>query len=274
MKPYVEAAEAISAGLDRPFPHTAIVLGSGLGRFHENMQLTATIDYADIPHFPVSTVAGHAGRLLVGRVGGLPLACMQGRMHYYEGYSPSQLAVPVRTLHQLGVNTLVVTNAAGGIAEQMGPGTLMMIDDHINLSGRNPLSGPNDDDLGVRFPDMSCAWDKGLRETLVQAGVSSGVALQHGVYMQITGPNFETPAEIRMMGRLGADVVGMSTVPECLVARHAGMRVAGLSVITNWAAGLQPDHELTHEETIEVADAAYQDTRQLLLAFFAALAAE
>lgn len=235
------------------FPATAIVLGSGLGCFGDEMTLETAIPYGEIGGFPVSTVMGHAGRLLIGHIDGTPLICMQGRMHIYEGYSAQALTVPVRTLKTLGVDTIVLTNAAGGINPALAPGSIMIIDDHINLSGINPLVGPNDTRYGPRFFDMTDAYDAGLRAALHRA--AAGVIVHSGVYAQMLGPNFETPAEIRMLARLGADAVGMSTVPECLVARHCGMRVVGLSVITNLAAGIAP-HALTHHETVTEAEKA------------------
>ncbi|MEO0420815.1 MAG: purine-nucleoside phosphorylase [Pseudomonadota bacterium] len=266
----LKAADAIRrlAGTDA-LGEDAVVLGSGLGRFGETLTLRAEIAYEDIPQFPRSTVSGHRGRLLVGDLpNGRPILCMQGRMHYYEGYSAAQIALPVRTLHALGVERMLMTNAAGGIHPDFKPGDLMRIDDHINLTGCNPLIGPNDDTLGPRFPDMSRAWDPALGEHLQRAGERSGVPLQRGVYVQVTGPSFETPAEIRMLGRLGADAVGMSTVPEAITARHLGVRIAGISLITNYAAGLQPNQTLTLEEAMEEAAAAYERLRDLLLAYY------
>lgn len=268
------AAEAIRAHLgEAPFPRTALILGSGLGRFGEAMQVDHAIGYGDIPGYPVSTVPGHSGRLLIGAGAGLPLVCMQGRMHLYEGYAPARLALPIRALRLLGVETLVVTNAAGSLRPEMGPGSLMAIEDHINMTGRNPLAGPNDDRFGERFFDMSTAWDPDLRAALRNAAAAEDIALQSGVYLQTMGPNFETPAEVRMMARLGADAVGMSTVPECLVARHAGMRVLGLSLITNLAAGIA-DHPLSHAETMEEGEKAYARLERLFLRLFGDMAAK
>ncbi|MEM7568418.1 MAG: purine-nucleoside phosphorylase [Pseudomonadota bacterium] len=249
------------------FPKTALVLGSGLGPFGEEIELETIIPYGEIPGFPQSTVAGHEGRFLIGKAAGHPVICMQGRVHLYEGYPASLLAVPIRVLKTLGIERLILTNAAGSIRPDMPPGSLMMITDHINLSGQNPLIGPNADDFGPRFHDVSEAWTPALQEALLDASAASGVALHRGVYLQVTGPNFETPAEIRAFGRLGADAVGMSTVPEVLVASHSGMQVAGISLITNMAAGLSPV-ELTHTETIEEAEKAYEKIKALLQAFF------
>lgn len=259
------AADTIRAQIgDTPFPRTALILGSGLGRFGEAMQVATAIDYGDIPGYPVSTVPGHSGRLLIGSAAGLPLVCMQGRMHLYEGYEARRLALPIRALRLLGVETLIVTNAAGSLRPEMGPGSLVAIEDHINLTGQNPLAGPNDDRFGERFFDMSTAWDPDLRAALHAAAAAEDIALESGVYLQTMGPNFETPAEVRMIARLGADAVGMSTVPECLVARHAGMRVLGLSLITNLAAGIA-DHPLTHTETMEEGEKAYAKLERLFL---------
>ncbi len=261
-----QSVAALGARCGGKLPATALVLGSGLGPFGERMAQDLIVPYAEIPGFPVSTVPGHTGRLLIGRAGDRPLVCMQGRMHLYEGYSPAHLALPIRTLRRLGVERLILTNAAGGVARDLGPGALMAIADHINLSGQNPLIGPNDPAIGPRFFDMSNAYDRDLRATLLNAGARVGVAVRAGTYLFTLGPNFETPAEVRMMERLGADAVGMSTVPECLVANHCGMKVVGLSVITNFAAGISP-HTLTHQETLAEAERAYARVERLLLAF-------
>lgn len=267
---YEPPLAAIRAAHQGTMPKIALILGSGLGRFGERMEIETILPYGDIPGFPVSTVAGHSGRLLIGRFAGAPLTCMQGRMHLYEGYEAARLAIPVRTLKLLGVETLLVTNAAGSTREEMGPGSLMAISDHINLSGQNPLIGRNDERFGPRFFDMSAAWDPDLRARLAMAADESGVRLHQGVYAQVAGPNFETPAEVRMLKAMGADAIGMSTVPECLVARHAGIRVLGMSVITNLAAGIAR-HALSHEETISEADKAYEHMMTLLTAFFSRL---
>ena len=264
------AVAAIRARHKGPFPEVAIILGSGLGQFGDDMAVETVIAYEEIAGFPVSTVAGHAGRLLIGRLGPTPLVAMQGRMHLYEGYPATLLALPIRAFRELGVKILIITNAAGSLREDMGPASLMIIDDHINFSGQNPLTGVNDDHFGPRFFDMTEAYDAGLRAALADAAAATGVTLHRGVYIQAAGPNFETPAEVRAFARWGADAVGMSTVPECLVARHCGLRVVGLSVITNLAAGLA-GQELTHTETMEEADKASADLRRLLGAFIAGL---
>jgi inosine/guanosine/xanthosine phosphorylase family protein len=261
------AAAAIRARLGESFPKTAIVLGSGLGRFGEKLSNARSMSYADIPGFSRSTVAGHHGNLIVGEVGGAPLAVMQGRVHAYEGHPPQAIAVPIRTLRKLGVERLVLTNASGGLRVDMPAGTLMIVADHINFSAINPLAGPNDDSVGPRFPDMSKAYDPELRAMLAAAAREAGVAVRTGIYLYTLGPNFETPAEVRMFAALGADAVGMSTVPECLAARHCGMKVAALSLVTNLAAGLSTS-PLSHEETLASAQTAYERVERLLLAFF------
>ncbi|MEI9994441.1 MAG: purine-nucleoside phosphorylase [Rhizomicrobium sp.] len=258
---------AVKAVLGEAFPKTALVLGSGLGPFADTMADAVDIPYGDIPGFPVPTVAGHEGRLRIGTVGGHPLVCMQGRLHGYEGHPAQALAVPVRILRRLGAERLILTNAAGGLRPDLPAGTLMIVEDHINFSGRNPLVGPNDDSFGPRFPDMSHAYDPELRVRLAQAARDADVAVTQGIYVHVLGPSFETPAEIRMFAALGADAVGMSTVPECLVAVHAGMKVAALSLITNLAAGLSAV-PLTHHETLSEAAKAYARVERLLLRFF------
>lgn len=265
------AAAAVRKRLGKVFPKAAIVLGSGLGRFADNLAHAESMSYADIPGFSPSTVAGHHGNLVIGDLGGVPLAVMQGRIHAYEGHPPQAIAVPIRTLRKLGVDRLVLTNASGGLTSDMPAGTLMIVKDHINLSGINPLAGPNDESVGPRFPDMSHAYDPELRAMLAVAAREAGVAVRTGIYLYTLGPNFETPAEVRMFAALGADVVGMSTVPECLVASHCGMKVAALSLVTNLAAGLSTA-PLSHEDTLAAAQNAYGRVERLLLKFFAARA--
>jgi inosine/guanosine/xanthosine phosphorylase family protein len=260
--------DALTAAVGGAFPKTVLVLGSGLGPLAEKIESRRDIAYADIPGFPVPTVSGHAGRLRLGLLGKTPIACMQGRLHAYEGHPAQALAVPVRILRRMGVERLVLTNAAGGLRAHLPAGTLMVIDDHINYSGLNPLVGPNDEAVGPRFPDMSHAYDPVLRAALHAAGARAGVTLEHGVYVYVTGPSFETPAEIRMFAAMGADAVGMSTVPETIAAVHCGMKVVALSLITNLAAGLS-DVPLTHHETLSEAAKAYDRVERLLLEFFA-----
>ena len=214
-------------------PDVAIVLGTGLGGLASEIDVAATVEYADIPGFPLSTVESHAGRLLCGSLGGKTVVAMQGRFHRYEGYSLQQVTFPIRVLRALGAETLVVSNACGGMREEWAPGDLMLIADHINLLGDNPLVGENDDRLGVRFPDMSAPYDAALRALARDVAREQGTVLREGVYVAVTGPNLETRAEYRMLRTIGADVVGMSTVPEVIVAVQGGMRVIGLSIITD-----------------------------------------
>jgi purine-nucleoside phosphorylase len=220
-------------------PTIGIVLGSGLGFFaDERVRKHVNVPYKYIPEFPRSTVQGHKGNLVFGHVGSHAVACMQGRFHYYEGYAMSEVVKPIRVMAELGVKRLIITNAAGGINENFQEGTLMLITDHINLMGSNPLMGANDDSVGVRFPDMTAAYDEKFRAGAASVADALNIKVDKGVYLATTGPSFETPAEIRAFKALGADAVGMSTVPEVIAARHAGLRVCGISCITNKAAGL------------------------------------
>jgi purine-nucleoside phosphorylase len=234
-------------------PRVGLVLGSGLGAFAKTLDDAIAIPYGEIPHFPVSTAIGHKGELVIGLCGGVPVAVMAGRVHYYEGYTPAEVVFPVRVLGRFGVTTLVLTNAAGTVNPDYRPGELMVIEDHINYMGMNPLVGPNDDALGLRFFDLSEAYDPELREIAAAAGAAAGVTVRKGVYIAFTGPSYETPAEIRMARTLGADAVGMSTVPEVIAARHMGIRVLGLSCITNMAAGVIKQ-KLNHLEVLEVGE--------------------
>ncbi len=231
-------------------PLVALVLGSGLGPFADEFAHAAKIPYAEIPHFPQSTAIGHAGQLVIGKVDGVAVAGMQGRVHLYEGYSVKEVSFPVRVFARLGVKALILTNAAGGI--KFVQGRLVVIRDHINLQGVNPLSGPNDERFGVRFPDMTTAYDKRFREMTVGQGNRLGIGLDEGVYAALPGPSYETPAEIKYLRAIGADLVGMSTVPEVLAARHCSMRVLGISCVTNAAAGIL-DQPLNHREVLETA---------------------
>jgi purine-nucleoside phosphorylase len=228
-------AESVQAirGHTAAAPAIGIILGTGLGALAERIEVETSISYADIPHFPLSTVESHSGRLLFGRLGGKPVMAMQGRFHRYEGYTLQQVTFPVRVMRALGADTLVVSNACGGMNPLWAPGELMLIADHINLLGESPLTGPNDDSLGPRFPDMSQPYDHALQHLAREVALEQRIPLRSGVYVAVPGPNLETRAEYRMLRAMGADVVGMSTVPEVIVARHGGMRVLGISIITD-----------------------------------------
>ena len=236
-------------------PEVGIVLGSGLGDFADRAEVVSTVDYADIPDFPRSTVEGHRGRFIFGRIGKTPVVIMQGRVHYYEGYAMEDVVMPVRLMKLLGIKTLLLTNAAGGVNKAFSAGDLMLITDHIAAFVPNPLVGANVSELGTRFPDMSGVYDGELRTAAARSAKKLGISLRQGVYCQLTGPSYETPAEIRMLSALGADAVGMSTAVEAIAAKHAGLRVCGLSLITNMAAGISAV-PLSHEEVKQVADAA------------------
>jgi purine-nucleoside phosphorylase len=247
-------------------PAVGIILGSGLGAFADTFSSAVSIPYGELPGFPLTSVIGHAGRLVVGTIDGVPLVAMQGRVHFYEGFTPAQVALPARVLCRLGIRALVVTNAAGGIHRDFAPGDLMRITDHLNLSGMNPLLGRNEDALGPRFPDMSTAYSPALGEAMIESARASKTALREGVYAQLAGPSYETPAEIRMLRTLGADAVGMSTVPEVIAAAHMGVPVAGISCITNLAAGMGK-RPLNHAEVSETAERV-KDRFSALLADF------
>ncbi|MFD1039222.1 purine-nucleoside phosphorylase [Virgibacillus byunsanensis] len=253
----LEASSTIQAKLSST-PTIGLILGSGLGVLAESIENPVTISYKDIPHFPESTVSGHKGQLVVGTLEGKQVIAMQGRFHYYEGYTMQQVTFPVRVMKQLGIDSIIVTNAAGGINKSYNPGDLMLITDHINNMGDNPLLGPNDEDLGVRFPDMSQVYDKAYIQHAADCAEELGLAVQKGVYVGNTGPVYETPAEINMLRTLGGDAVGMSTVPEVTVARHAGLRVLGISCISNMAAGIL-DQPLTHDEVMETTEKVKED---------------
>ncbi len=240
-----------------------VILGSGLGDYAEALEDAVKLPYSEIPGFPRSTVAGHAGMWCCGTLYGKRVVMMQGRFHYYEGYGMKDVTLPVRVMQKIGVKTLIVTNAAGGVNLGYHPGELMVIGDIFSMTAQNPLIGPNLDAFGPRFPDMSCAFDKELRALAHECANAQGFALREGVYAQMTGPTYETPAEIRMLRTLGADAVGMSTVPEVIVARHGGMRVLGISCITNMAAGIL-DQPLNHAEVTETANRVKGQFRNLL----------
>ena len=240
-----------------------VILGSGLGDYAEALEDAVKLPYSEIPGFPRSTVAGHAGMWCCGTLYGKRVVMMQGRFHYYEGYGMKDVTLPVRVMQKIGVKTLIVTNAAGGVNLGYHPGELMVIGDIFSMTAQNPLIGPNLDAFGPRFPDMSCAFDKELRALAHECANEQGFALREGVYAQMTGPTYETPAEIRMLRTLGADAVGMSTVPEVIVARHGGTRVLGISCITNMAAGIL-DQPLNHAEVTETANRVKGQFRNLL----------
>jgi purine-nucleoside phosphorylase len=250
----------------------AVVLGSGLGAFAERLESQTAVPFESLPGFPAPTVPGHRGRLVSGKIAGVPVLALQGRLHGYEGHDVATVAFPARVLGVLGSRALIVTNAAGGVNPGFAPGDLMRIADHLNLSGRNPLVGPNEDALGPRFPDLSRAYDSRLAEALEAAARESKIPLRHGVYAQIAGPSYETPAEVRALRLLGADAVGMSTVPEVIVAAHQGVPCCGISCITNAAAGISQT-QLSHEDVMEVAKRVEETFARLLCAFVPCAAA-
>lgn len=247
-------------------PEIAIILGSGLGALAESVENAEIINYGDIPFWPRSTVVGHAGRLVAGSLSGKRVIIMQGRVHYYEGYRMEEVVFPVRVLRLLGAKSLIVTNASGGIDTEIPPGTLYAVTDHINYMGSNPLIGENMEDLGPRFPDMTHAYDEEYIEKLGKAAERESVRLERGVYMAFSGPSFETPAEIRMARALGADMAGMSTVPEVIIANHMGMRVCGISCVANYAAGIT-NEKLTHAEVLEAIASASDSVIRLIRSF-------
>jgi inosine/guanosine/xanthosine phosphorylase family protein len=261
-----KAAQAIRERHTGPLPRIAIQLGSGLGSVATTVMTKTKLSYSEVPGFPEPSVEGHIGQLLIGEIAGSDVLCLQGRVHFYEGQGLDPVLIMIRTLKVLGIEALILTNAAGSLNPGMAPGSLMAITDHINFSGTNPLIGPNDDAIGPRFPDMTEAYDRSLRKLLHAAAADNGVELNNGVYIMAGGPNFETPAEIRAFRALGADAVGMSTVPECLVANHCGIRVLGISTITNLAAGLS-EIPLTHEETMREAKIAAENLSVVLSGF-------
>lgn len=243
------AAVAVLARIPRP-PAVAVVLGSGLGSLADRVREPVVVPYAEIPGFPQPTVEGHHGNLVAGSFDGAPVLVLQGRFHYYEGYDLDAVTFPIRVTRRLGVRTLILTAATGGVAPALGPGSIVAVADHLNLIGTNPLRGPNDARLGVRFPDMTEVYSKRLRDIAAEEARRLGVTVESGVYACLPGPSYETPAEIRMLRALGADVVGMSTVPEAIVARHAGLDVLALALVTNAAAGVTGD-PISHEEVLD-----------------------
>jgi purine-nucleoside phosphorylase len=244
-------------------PRVAVVLGSGLGGFADEFDQPVAIPYTDIPGFVTSTAEGHAGRLVAGTVDDVPVLAMQGRVHYYEGYSLDEVTFPTRTFKLLGIEALILTNAAGGVNVQLSQGALMVISDHLNLMGVNPLRGPNDERFGPRFPDMSEVYSRELQELVVEEAKCIDVTVRRGIYAALSGPSYETPAEIHMLRSFGADAVGMSTVPEAIVARYLGMKVLGISCITNMAAGIT-EEPINHEEVMETGERVRETFTQLL----------
>jgi purine-nucleoside phosphorylase len=256
------AARTIRARVSQE-PRVAVVLGSGLGAFADDFEDAVAIPYEEIPGFVRSTAQGHAGRLVVGKVGPVSVLAMQGRVHYYEGYTLEEVTFPIRTFKLLGVKTIVLTNAAGGVNVQLSQGALMLISDHLNLMGINPLLGANDERFGPRFPDMSTVYSRALQEIVVEEAQALGIELRRGIYAALSGPSYETPAEIHMLRTFGADAVGMSTVPEAIVARHMSMDVLGISCITNMAAGIS-DEPINHEEVMETGNRVRATFTELL----------
>jgi xanthosine phosphorylase len=254
-------------------PRVGVVLGSGLGAVADAVEDPVVVGYEDLPGFPRPTVSGHAGQAVLGTIGGVPVAVLQGRAHLYEGGSLDPLRAPVRALRAAGASVLVLTNAAGSLRPEVGPGSLMAITDHINMTGVNLLAGPNDDAIGPRFPSLRDAYDPGLLATMRESARGLGIGLAEGVYVAVGGPSFETPAEIRAFRVLGADAVGMSTVQETIVARHCGLRVAAVSVITNLAEGMT-DEPLSHEQTLRAAQDGAGDLARLLLDFIPRLSSD
>ena len=246
-------------------PRIGLVLGSGLGAFADEIADAARIDYAKIPHFPLSTAIGHAGRMVIGKVTGVPVAVMQGRVHFYEGYSMREVIFPMRVMARMGIRAVLLTNAAGGISRTFKQGCLVVLRDHINLQGTNPLIGPNDENFGVRFPDMTQVYWKPYQAAAIEEGKRLKIEIADGVYAGLTGPSYETPAEIRYLRTIGADLVGMSTVPEVIAAAHLGIRVLGISCVTNMAAGIL-DQPITTEEVMETGERVKADFVALLRA--------
>jgi len=254
-------------------PRIGLVLGSGLGGFADELSEAARVPYANIPSFPRSTAIGHAGQMVIGKTGGVPVAAMQGRVHLYEGYSAQAIAFPVRVFARMGIRAVILTNAAGGINRSYQQGALVVLSDHINLQGHNPLVGPNDDRFGQRFPDMTQAYWKPYREIARKAAEKLGKSLHEGVYAALLGPNYETPAEIRYLNAIGADLVGMSTVAEVIAARHMGLKVLAISCVTNMAAGIL-DEPLNHQEVLETGERVKADFEALLRAVIKEIAAD
>ena len=269
--PALGALEVIRARRPGFAPRVGLILGSGLSGIADALEDATAIHYADLPGFPRASVEGHAGRLLLGRLAGVPVACLQGRVHLYEGVPAPALAVLPRTLKALGCELLILTNAAGALRPELVPGTVVLIEDHINLLGQSPLVGANDPAIGPRFPDLTQVYDRDLRARLQRIAARLGIELPCGVYLATLGPAFETPAEIRAFRALGADLVGMSTVPEAISARHCGLKVLGLSIVTNLAAGMG-EHPLSHADTLTQAAGAAATLQRLLTGLLEELA--
>jgi purine-nucleoside phosphorylase len=262
---HAEAAAKFILGKTKLRPRIGLVLGSGLGAFANEIPGAARIDYKNIPYFPRSTAIGHAGRMVIGGVAEVPVAVMQGRVHFYEGYSPREVIFPMRVMARMGIRAALLTNAAGGISTKFRQGCLVVLRDHINLQGTNPLIGPNDENFGERFPDMTQVYWKPYQAAALQEGKRLGIEMSEGVYAALSGPSYETPAEIRYLRTIGADLVGMSTVPEVIAAAHLGIRVLGISCVTNMAAGIL-DQPITTEEVMETGERVKADFVALLRA--------
>lgn len=259
-------AEQIKSRMGNFHPETAIILGSGLGKLGDEIKDKIVIPYSEIDGFPISTVSGHSGQLIVGKLEGKDVLCMQGRIHLYEGHAPQSINTFIKAFKQIGISKLIVTNASGSLTTELPAGTIMLISDHINLSGTNPLIGKNDDTYGPRFPDMSDAYSKEIREQVKQIAKKENIRLAEGVYLMVTGPTFDTPAEVRAYRILGADAVGMSTVPEVICAVHSGMKVLGFSVVVNVGCGLR-EGALSHEETLQEGERASVNLTRLVKAY-------
>ena len=266
----LDALEAAVRARSDLVPEVGIVLGSGLGGLADELEDAVAVPFAEMPGWPVATAPGHVGRLLLGHLGGRPVALLQGRFHLYEGNAPGLVVQPVLLFRRLGAGAVMLTNAAGGLDPSFGPGTLMVISDHLNMTGQNPLLGPNADAIGDRFPDMTHAWSRRLRGRLHDAGRAEGVDLAEGIYVGLTGPNYETPAEVRLYATMGGHAVGMSTVMECIAARWAGLEVCGISLVTNAGAGYSGE-PLTHEEVLEAGAEAGPRLAKVIRRFVADL---
>jgi len=266
MREQLELAKKTILSKCGTMPKILITLGSGLGNLLEKMQIETEVSFTEIPGFKPATVSGHSGKIVFGRLGKNRVACLQGRLHFYEGYQMAEVVFPFRTLALCGAETFFLTNAAGGIHPDMKPGELMLITDHINLMGTNPLIGPNDEKLGARFPDMSRVYDPTLRKKIEETALKMGIKLRQGIYAAVHGPSYETPAEVNMLRRMGADAIGMSTVPEAIALNHMGKKVVAVSCITNLAAGVK-DGKLEHEEVLLAAKIAQESFSHLVKEF-------